>query len=67
MTVTMVTNRCVSVGSDNPSGRDNRHISDDHASQLLSQSEILSMRGCGIAGEVCPFVVEVWLGEVWRM
>ena len=55
MIITMVTNACVSVGSDNLSGRDNRHISDDHASQLLSQSEILSMRVCGIAGEVCPF------------
>lgn len=35
------------------SERDNRHITDDHSSQLLSQSDILSMRDRGIAGEVC--------------
>ena len=50
--IAMVTNICVGIGSDQSAGRDNRHISDDSSSQLLSQSDILSMRGCGIAGEV---------------
>ena len=52
ITITTVTKRCVSVGNDQSSGRDNRHISDNSSSQLLSQSDILGMRGCGIAGEV---------------
>ena len=42
----------MSLVSDDTTQRDNRHINDNHSSQLLSQSEILSMRGRGIAGEV---------------
>ncbi|XP_065901046.1 tRNA (adenine(58)-N(1))-methyltransferase non-catalytic subunit TRM6-like isoform X2 [Dysidea avara] len=32
-------------------GRDNRHISDDRSSQLLSQSDIITMKGKGVDGE----------------
>lgn len=53
----MTTGGYVNTGSDGKSEqRDNRNITDDHSSQLLSQSDILSMRGCGIAGEVWSLV-----------